>query len=504
MGRKNVSDYRQGTDVVTVELATTQPVRSRLLSGFKWNALAQIARQASRTVVAIAVARLLTPAEYGLAGMALAFTGLAVLFTDVGLGVALVQRDEISEEDRCTAFWMSVAAGLLLTTLGILCAPLLADFYGEPRVAPLFAAVSVSFILIALQSTQASLLQREMNFKALEIRLIGATVFGGAVGLVAAILGAGAWALVDPATGDESRLHPACSGGRPPGGRSCCSLDVSLRSLGGFGAHVWGSRLIGFAGGNADNIIVGRMLGDSALGLYSVAFNLITLPIVRLVVPVQDTLFPVFSRLQNDRQRLAGLWLRANTLIIAIIAPAILGVALTANDLVDVVLGSRWQGVAVILQILCAFAFVACLGTLGQTVLFALGQARTVFRFSMFITFSNIAAFLIGAHWGVAGVAAAATIVTVPTQLVLLRRVARSVGTTLLAMFARARGVFEAVLAMSAAVLGMKALCTSSIGSPALTLGILILTAATVYIPICLWRAPEVGRDIRQRRNIAV
>ncbi len=488
---------------MTVELATTQPVRSRLLAGFKWNALAQIARQASRTVVAIAVARLLTPAEYGLAGMALAFTGLAVPFTDVGLGVALVQRDEISEEDRCTAFWMSVAAGLLLTTLGILCAPLLADFYGEPRVAPLFAAVSVSFILIALQSTQASLLQREMNFKALEMRLIGATVFGGAVGLVAAALGAGAWALVIQQLGMSlvsTLLLWRSASWRP----KLLFSRRSLRSLGGFGAHVWGSRLIGFAGGNADNIIVGRMLGASALGLYSVAFNLITLPIVRLVVPVQDTLFPVFSRLQNDRQRLAGLWLRANTLIIAIIAPAILGVALTANDLVDVVLGSRWQGVAVILQILCAFAFVACLGTLGQTVLFALGQARTVFRFSMFITFSNIAAFLIGAHWGVAGVAAAATIVTVPTQLVLLRRVARSVGTTLLAMFARARGVFEAVLAMSAAVLGMKALCTSSIGSPALTLGILILTAATVYIPICLWRAPEVGRDIRLRRNIAV
>ena len=479
-----------------------QPIRSRLISGFKWNALAQVARQASRTVVAIALARLLTPAEYGLAGMALAFTGLAVVFSDVGLGVALVQRDEITEEDRCTAFWMSVGAGVVLMTIGILSAPLLASFYGEPRVAPLFAAVSVSFLLIALQSTQSALLQREMNFKALELRLIGATVLGGAAGLVAAILGAGAWALVVQQlmmSLVSTLLLWRAAAWRPKFRFS----RASLRSLGGFGANVWGARLLGFAGGNADNIIVGRVLGESALGLYSVGFNLITLPLVRVVVPVQDTLFPVFSRLQDDRQRLANLWLRAHTSIIAVIAPVVVGIALTANDLVTVVLGSKWHGVAIILQILCGYAFVACLGALSQTVLYARGQARTVFRFSVFVTFSNIAAFLIGTHWGVVGVATAWTIVAVPSQLTLLALVARSLGVTLFRMFAEASGVFEAILAMGVSVLAMNLVCRGSIDSPVLRLAILVATGAAVYIPVCLWRAPEITRDIRQRRNLA-
>ena len=263
-------------------------------------------------------------------------------------------------------------------------------------------------------------------------------MLGGVAGLVAAILGAGAWALVVQQL--TMSLVSTVLLWRAASWRPKLRFSrTSLHSLGGFGANVWGARLLGFAGGNADNIIVGRVLGESALGLYSVGFNLITLPLVRLVVPIQDTLFPAFSRLQDDRQRLASLWLRAHTSLIALIAPAVVGIALTAPDLVTVVLGNQWHGVAIILQILCGYAFVACLGALSQTVLIARGQARTVFRFSVFVTFSNIAAFLIGTHWGVVGVATAWTIVAVPSQLTLLALVSRSLGITLFTMFARGK-----------------------------------------------------------------
>ena len=85
------------------------------------------------------------------------------------------------------------------------------------------------------------------------------------------------------------------------------------------------------------------MLGEEALGLYAVGFNLITLPLVRLVTPIQDTLFPAFSQFQDDRKRLADLWLRSNRVVIAIVAPVIVGLAVTADEAVRVVLGARWK-----------------------------------------------------------------------------------------------------------------------------------------------------------------
>jgi O-antigen/teichoic acid export membrane protein len=482
---------------VTTEVAI-QPIRARLLTGFKWNVIAQIARQASRTVVAIALARLLTPSEFGLAGMALAFTGLAVVFSDVGLGVALVQRKEISEDDRCTAFWTSVGAGLVLTAAGVLSAPLLARFYGNSHVAPLFAVTSLSFFFVALQSTQSSLLQREMNFKALELRLIGATVAGGAAGLVAAVMGAGAWALVVQQLG-MSVVSTVLLWRSSPWRPKLRFSRQSLRALRGVGGTVWGSRLLGFVGSNADNIIVGRVLGEEALGLYAVGFNLITLPLVRLVTPIQDTLFPAFSQFQDDRRRLADLWLRSNRVVMAIVAPVIVGLAITADDAVDVVLGARWHGVAIILQVLCPYALMICAGTLGQSVLVALGRTRPVFWLWVVMTFANIGAFLVGTSWGVVGVAAAATIVMAPLQLTLLALVVRSLDVPLREVFASMRGVTEAVLVMGLAVLALQAELMNSVDSPALRLVLCIAAGAAVYVPLCIWRAPEIRRDLRRK-----
>ena len=480
-----------------------QPIRARLLTGFKWNVIAQIARQASRTVVAIALARLLTPQEFGLAGMALAFTGLAVVFSDVGLGVALVQKKEISEDDRCTAFWTSVGAGLLLAAAGILSAPLLARFYGNSQVAPLFAVTSLSFFFVALQSTQSSLLQREMNFKALEMRLIGATVAGGAAGLVAAVMGAGAWALVVQQLAMSvvsTALLWRSSSWRP----KLRFSRQSLRSLRGVGGTVWGSRLLGFVGSNADNIIVGRVLGEVALGLYAVGFNLVTLPLVRLVAPIQDTLFPAFSQFQDDRKRLADLWLRSNRVVIAIVAPVIVGLGVTAPDAVHVVLGARWEGVAIILQVLCPYALMVCAGTLGQSVLIALGKTRPVFWLWIVMTFANIAAFIVGTAWGVVGVAVAATLAMVPFQLVLLALVVRSLGVRVRDVLGSLKGVIEALLVMGLSVLALQAELTNSVSSPALRLVLCIAAGVAVYVPLCIWRAPEIKRDLRRgNRGVA-
>jgi O-antigen/teichoic acid export membrane protein len=158
--------------------AANPDLRSRVLSGLAWKAASQIFLQVSRFAVALLLARLLTPHDWGLAAMVLVFSGFLVVFTDNALGTALIQRHELTEADRSTVFWLGLAVGLVLTLAGVGLAGPVARFYGEPDVEPLFAVMSLTFVISALGTTQNALLVREMRFRALELRLIASTLVG--------------------------------------------------------------------------------------------------------------------------------------------------------------------------------------------------------------------------------------------------------------------------------------------------------------------------------------
>ena len=166
------------------------------MRGLGWKAASQLVFQASRIAVAVILARLLTPHDYGLAGMVMVVGLFALVFSDLALGAAIVQRAHLTDEDRSTVFWASIAAGVFFTVTGIALSGPLASFYGEPEVRPLFAALSVSFLVTSIGSIQTALLTREMEFRRLELRQITATLCGAIVGISLALGGAGAWAII--------------------------------------------------------------------------------------------------------------------------------------------------------------------------------------------------------------------------------------------------------------------------------------------------------------------
>src|SRR4051812_20435380 len=172
--------------------------RGRVLRGLAWKGGSNLARQLLRLVVTAVLARLLTPHDYGVAGMVIVFAALVEIFGDLALGAALVQRSKFTDTDRSTAFWVSIAAGATFTVLGVALAGPLAAFYGTPQVRPLFMVMSLSFLITAVGSTQASLLVRDMNFCGLELRLTAGAFVGAAVAILLALRGAGPWALIAP------------------------------------------------------------------------------------------------------------------------------------------------------------------------------------------------------------------------------------------------------------------------------------------------------------------
>lgn len=475
-------------------------LRSKALRGIAWKAGSRVFAQLSRIAVAVVLARLLTPHDYGLAAMVLAFSSLILIFSDLALGAALVQRKVLSEEDRSTVFWLGLGAGVVFTLVGVGASWPVAAFYGEPAVQPLFAALSLGFLVTALGTTQTALLTREMSFRSLELRIMAGTAVGGVVGIAVALEGGGAWALIAQQLAYATVatvLLWRFSTWRP----RLVFSKASLRSFGGFSANVLGTRVLFYLNRNADNILIGRFVGTTALGAYALAYNVMLIPFSRLAEPIQEVLFPVFARLQDDARRVADAWIRVNRVIAAISMPALLGLVAVAPDFVAVVLGERWEAAGPVIQILAWVGLMQSLQRLNSSILEARNRTSWLFRYAVVVLCASLVAFAIGLNWGILGIATAYAVSSTFVEPYYTWLTARALEVPVRSFFRAMTGVFVAAVAMLAAVLvARRALLETDIGAAA-RLALLIPLGALIYVPLCLWRAPEVLRDLRSMRR---
>jgi len=444
-------------------------LRSSVQRGLAWSLGSQAALQGIRIVVVVVLARLLTPREFGLAAMALAVSAVVPAVLDLGLGAALVQRPTISEHDRSTAFWTSAGAGVVLALAGVALARPVASFFGEPRVAALFAALAAGYFLTALASTHMALLTRALSFRTIELVAISTTVASAVAAIAIAAAGGGPWAIVGQslaASGLTVLLLWIISSWRPSLMFSAESLRVLMR----FGGGLVGTRLLVYLQRNVDNLLVGRVLGAAPLGSYGVAYNLVLLPVGRVVDPVRRVLFPALSRIQTDPPRLADLWVRGTRVLAAFVFPLLLGLAAVAPEFVHVVLGQRWHAAVPVVRVLALAGAVQVVVALNAVVLASLGLVSTLLRYFSAATVLAVAGFAAGVSFGITGVAAgyaSATLVAAPPYVFL---VARALGIPWSRLPLALRGVLEAGLVMLGAVLAARALVAAVTPSEAIRL----------------------------------
>jgi polysaccharide transporter, PST family len=456
----------------------------------------QISIQLLGLTTAIVVAHFLTPRDVGLVAMALVFSNLALVITDAGFGSALVQRAKLSGEDLSTAFWMSAAIGVGMTLFGIGLSWPVAHLYGEPKVQPLFAAISPAFLFTALGIVQGALLTRKLEFRSLEVRTVAATLVSTSVAMALAALGAGSWALVAQTltvTSVSTILLWRSSAWRP---RRLFST-TSLRELAPFSGHILGARTISWGRANVDNLLIGRYVGASQLGAYSIAFNLMVTPVTRLAGPLTQVFYPAFSRVR-DPVRIGEVWLRAVRVVAAIVAPAMLGLAVVAPDFIAVVFGRRWHEAVPVLRILAPLGMVLAVQALNYGILQSLARTRTLFRYTLFASLGAIASFVAGLPWGIVGVAAAYALASIlvlePWYLVLT---ARAVGVPVRDWIRSVSGVFEASVAMAAVVAATRVGLVNAGLPPGARLAVLVALGACVYLLLLRWRVPELVEEVK-------
>jgi O-antigen/teichoic acid export membrane protein len=475
---------------------TSVDIRSRVLKGLVWVVASQAGLQLTRALVAIAVARMLTPEEYGLAALALVFASLVLVFSDMAMGAALIQRKTLSALDRDTAFWVTLTGGVVFTILGAVLAGPIASLYGEPDAKPLLMALSATFVITALGATQQSLMLRDMDFRRVEMLPMLGAVAGGIAGVTLAVLGTGAWAIISQqlaTTLATTLLVWVRSQWRP---RFAFSMQ-SVRHLGSFSAYMLGHRMLFYLQMNADRFLIGRFLGTAALGTYAVSYNTIVQPAARLGGPLQRVFSPAFSRIQDEPERISATWARVSRILSAITVPALAGLIIVAPDFVPVVLGEHWTSAVPVVQVLAIVGIVQALQTLHVDILMARGRGRTILRFSIVLCGAHMIAFVAGLNWGVEGVAVAYALSTtlVETRLTVLS--ARALGVSPLVFLRAIFGAFQAAVGMCVAVALVRYGLVDADVAPALRLLVCIAVGAGSYGALLLWREPELLRDVR-------
>lgn len=350
----------------------------------------------------VILARLLLPADYGLVGMVTAFTGFVLIFKDLGLGQAVVQKDKITQQEMSKVFWLIAAVGIVLGLIIAGLAPVLVYFYGEPR---LFN-ITLSFSIIAgvggLGIVHGALLKRQMHFRVLAKIQIVASALSIAVGIVLALLGAGYWALIGINISNMLfyvlQIWWRCNW-RPALSR----IDRSIMDYVRFGADISGFNVINYFSRNLDNILIGKYLGSSALGLYDRAYQLLMLPITKLRDPLNSVGIPAMSSLDPQSNRYREYYKQYVFLLAFFSMPMVVLMAVLADPLILLVLGENWMAASPIFQLLALIGFIQPVASTRGMVQISSGQSRRFLFWGLFNAIVVIIAFLIGINWEIEG-----------------------------------------------------------------------------------------------------
>lgn len=387
-----------------------QGLKKRSLRGGTTTVLSQGCRFLINTLSTVILARLLTPGDFGIIAMVLAITNFAMIFRDLGLSTAVIQKAEITQDQVSVLFWVNAGVGFGVSVLVAALAPVVVWFYKEPKLLYVTMALGTTFIFSGLSVQHQAMLQRHMRFLALGLIEITSMAIASVAAVVSGLMGAGYWSLIimhivlAVALAVGNWIAFPWKPGLPRKG-------VGVREMLRFGGSITGFNIVNYFSRNADNILIGKIVGAAALGFYSKAYGLLMLPINQIRVPIQSVAVPALSRLQSDPARFRNYYLKIVTVLAFVSMPLMAFLAVYAEDIILLVLGRQWLPAAGIFRILAVAALIQPVATSTGMVMISLGFGRRFLMWGLINACLMVLSFVVGVYWGAIGVAWAYVIV---------------------------------------------------------------------------------------------
>lgn len=383
-----------------------ESLRAHAARGGKWTASSAVVGVALQMAQLVVLGRLLAPADFGLMAMMMVVIGLANAIADFGLGNYLVQVDELSQKTLHQLLRTVLLLAVALASAVALSAGMVAAYYKEPRLTELLPWLALGIVASTLSQMLFALLQRSFAFKAIAVGEITSALLALIATLAVALAGAGVWALVvgqlvasiarfllfSPRFLQLRRALPVTAEG-------------GLHQTKGFALYQTGERVLNYVGRNLDKLILGRMLGDVGLGIYTVAYQLMMRPSTVINPIFTRVALPLFARIKNDDARLCAGYLQTLRVIALLSFPVYVCISLASPGIIWLVMGQKWAGSAPVLAVLSVLGLFFSIGNPIGTLALTKGKPQWVFYFNLLSLMAYVVAFSIGVQFGVLGVA---------------------------------------------------------------------------------------------------
>jgi len=453
------------------------PIGRHAVHGVLWTYLSFAGSKLLIFASTVVLARLLIPAEFGQVGFALLVIGYIDAVGDFGISSALIYEKDRPEEAADVAFIVSLVAGLFWFAVAYAAAPAVAGFFDNPVVVPIMRAMSFSFVINALGNTHDAILRRNLAFKKRLLPDFSMALAKGLISIGLALAGWGVWSLVwgqligaAAATIALWRVVPWRPGLK-------ASWDATRKML-SYGGQIVSVNVVSAIVHDADFLIVGRLLGASALGLYSIAYRTPELLITTVIWVIGKVTFPVYAKLQDDPAALGNAFLVTLRYLSLVTLPAGLGLAFLGSHFVTTFYGNTWGAATLAMQALAISGALRSLGSHAGDVYKATGRPGVLTKLGLLRAAVLIPAMIWGAKFGIFGVAVAQMIVTGASTVLNLVVAGRILALPTMALIGEFKTAATGCAVMIAALLLAQPLLAGLPGAAALMAEIAIGTIA--------------------------
>lgn len=467
---------------------SSAPLHRKFISGFAWTSITKWLTQGVTWAALFFTARMLSPADFGMVEMAGFLAVVAQVLGEFGLGSAVLQMRDLDENEIGQIHTAAQLFGLLAVALSWLAAHPMALFFHQPRLESLILWNSLSFVVLSLQAVPQGLLQRDLDYRRLSLIEGAQTITQAVLLVVCAWAGLEFWSfLVSTLTGRVLSTGMAWYW-KPVRFRMPQRAGIA-RAL-AFGLDVSGARLSGTMLLMADGFLIGRLLGDSLLGVYRLAINLAAAPADKVAQLVMRVTGPLFASLQENPAQMGRYFFVLSDILTMVLAPLTAGFVLTSEDLIAVMLGPKWAAAAAPARWLAVYMTLRSLASLAQQVLVSLRETRFFLWMSVLGFVLLPAGFYFAA--GAGGLEAVAAVWLLTSPVLLLPQLLRALNRMECSVWSYLRALSPALVAtavMSVVVMGViRFLSTTNLGSgPAWArLAVEVSVGGVVYLGV-LW-----------------
>jgi O-antigen/teichoic acid export membrane protein len=377
-------------------------VSGKIIKSFAWDFAGRSGSQMASLVIGIILARILTPVEFGMIGMAMVFIAVSEIFTNLGLSSALIQRSDPTEEHFSSSFYLNTGVALALTILFIVLAPVIAGFFNNEEITGLIRVLSLSLLIGSFSVVQEARLRKKMRFDLLAKAKLISSVLSGVVGISMAFMGFGIWSLVTQTLVGRlltTGYYWLVSTWRP---KLLFKINA-IKELWSYSFKLFISGIIDTVYNQLDSIIIAKIFSAEDLGLYSKAKSLNRFVIKYSSESIGSVTFPAMAAIQEKRQRMIELGIKAETLI-AFVSFGLLGwLYVGAESLILTLIGPKWQAAIEIFRILCLSGFTYPLSAATLSMLKASGDSSSFLKVEVWKKIVGLAGLSIGFMFGLKG-----------------------------------------------------------------------------------------------------